>query len=543
MKIALAQINPTIGAFDQNQSKVLKMIDEAKNQTCDLIVFSEMVLTGYPPRDVLEKQEFIDGQPLMSLVQTVRGIGVVCGYVESSDDRLFNSAVLFEDGQVIHNTRKRLLPVYDVFDEQRYFQPGNSYDIISYKGHRLGLTICEDIWNDMDFFGKSTYPADPVKKMIQKGADCMINISASPFQLGKGSLKRNMLQALSQKYAVPFVYVNQVGGNDSIIFDGSSVVYDHTGNLVAQARDFEEDFITYDTKTNQGMFHPVSDCDEETILKALVLGTRDYVHKCGFQKAIIGLSGGIDSALTTAIAVIALGKENVRTVYMPSIYTSTDNDIDTKKLAENFGIDRDIVPIDTIFDQFLENLPNDFNRSNHGLAEQNLQARIRGTILMAFSNKYNALVLTTGNKSELAVGYCTLYGDMNGALAVISDLPKTMVYAVSRYINKDQERIPHRIIEKAPSAELKPDQKDQDDLPDYDSLDIILKAYVEDHKSIDQIVDMGFRKTLVIDIIQRIYRNEYKRQQAPPGLKVTSKAFGYGRRYPIAHQALTATDT
>ena len=538
MKIALAQINPTIGFFEQNQSKILKMINQAKKQACDLVIFSEMVLTGYPPRDVLEKQEFIDSQPLMSLIQNVHGIGVICGYVESSGDHLFNSAVLFENGQMIHKSRKQLLPVYDVFDEQRYFQPGDTNDIIAYKGHQLGLTICEDIWNDMDFFGKRIYQADPVKELIQKGADFMINISASPFHLGKGVLKMKMIQSLSQKYAVPFVYVNQVGGNDSLIFDGSSVVIDQAGNIVAQARDFEEDFITYDTKTNQGVCHPISDCDEETVLKALVLGTRDYVHKCGFQKAIIGLSGGIDSALTTAIAVKALGKRNVRTVYMPSLYTSSENDIDTKQLAENLGVDREIVPIDMMFDQFLQNLPNDFNRDNHGLAEQNLQARIRGTILMAFSNKYNALVLTTGNKSELAVGYCTLYGDMNGALAVISDLPKTMVYAISRYINKDQEIIPQSIIEKAPSAELKPDQKDQDDLPEYERLDIILKAYIEDHKSIDQIVEMGFNQSLVLDIIQRIYRNEYKRQQAPPGLKVTSKAFGYGRRYPIAHQLI-----
>jgi len=538
MKIALAQINPTIGAFDLNHSKILNMIDQAKKQACDLIVFSEMALTGYPPRDVLEKHDFVLRQDLTSLIQNVRGIGVICGYVEASNDRLFNAAVLFEDGVIIHQARKRLLPVYDVFDEQRYFQPGNTCDIFAYKGYQLGLTICEDIWNDAEFFGKSTYPYDPVKKMIQKGSNLLINISASPFHMGKGALKKRLLQSLSKKYGVPLIYVNQVGGNDSIIFDGSSLVFDSTGSLVAQAHDFKEDLIIYDTISNQGICHTVSTSDEEAVLKALILGTRDYVYKCGFQKAIIGLSGGIDSALTAAIAVKALGKENVKTVYMPSSYTSSDNEIDTRQLAENFGIDRKIVPIDTIFDQFLDNLPDDFNRSNHGLAEQNLQARIRGTVLMAFSNKYNSLVLTTGNKSELAVGYCTLYGDMNGALAVISDLPKTMVYAISRYINKDQELIPKRIIEKAPSAELKPDQTDQDDLPDYESLDIILKAYIEDHKSIDQIVDMGFDKSLVTDIIQRIYKNEYKRQQAPPGLKVTSKAFGYGRRYPIAHQAV-----
>ncbi|MBF0451802.1 MAG: NAD+ synthase [Candidatus Magnetomorum sp.] len=537
MKVALAQINPTIGAFDQNLLKILNNIDQAIQQKCDLIVFSEMVLTGYPPKDVLEKQEFIASQPISQLINTVHGIGVVCGWVEQSENHLYNTAALFKDGQILHKAYKRLLPVYDVFDEQRYFKAGDFCDIFEFNGHKIGLTICEDIWNDPDFFASTSYARDPVKEMIDKGADCMINISASPFHLGKRSLKKRMLQTLSQKYKLPFIYVNQVGGNDSIIFDGTSMVFDSTGTMVAQGRDFEEDFVVYDTVSNQGICHKISDSDEASVFKALVLGTRDYVHKCGFKKAVIGLSGGIDSAVTTAIAVEALGKENVQTIYMPSAYTSKDNDEDTQKLAENLGIPRKIIPIDTLFDPFLNALPDDFCRDSHGLAEQNLQARIRGTILMAFSNKYGALVLTTGNKSELAVGYCTLYGDMNGALALISDLPKTLVYALSRYINQDQERIPGRIIEKAPSAELKPDQKDQDDLPDYADLDIILKAYIEDHQPIDRIVDMGFSRSLVTDVIQRIYHNEYKRQQAPIGLKVTSKAFGYGRRYPIAHKA------
>jgi len=534
MKVALAQINPTIGAFDQNLNKIFKNIDQAIKQQCDLIVFSEMVLSGYPPKDVLEKQEFISRQPISQLVNHVGGIGVICGWVEKSGNDLYNTAALIKNGQILHKAYKRLLPVYDVFDEQRYFKAGTRCDVVDFCGHKIGLTICEDIWNDPEFFGCSTYELDPVKEMIQKGADCLINISASPFHLGKRSVKKRMLETLSKKYQVPFLYVNQVGGNDSIIFDGSSMVFDKKGMNVAQALDFEEDFIYYDTVANQGVCHEISDSDEACVLKALILGTKDYVHKCGFEKVVIGLSGGIDSALTTAIAVEALGKENVRTVYMPSVYTSKDNDEDTQQLAENFGIKRDIVPVDPIFDQFLSVLPDDFDRNNHELAEQNLQARIRGTILMAFSNKYGALVLTTGNKSELAVGYCTLYGDMNGALAVIADLPKTMVYDVARYMNQYQERIPVRIIQKAPSAELKPNQKDQDDLPDYENLDIILKAYIEDHKSIDHIVDMGFNRSLVTDIIQRIYRNEYKRQQAPIGLKVTSKAFGYGRRYPVA---------
>jgi len=538
MKVALAQINPIIGAFDYNLSKILKKIDQAIEKNCDLIVFSEMALTGYPPKDVLEKKEFVTNLPVSKLIKKANGIGVICGWVEYKDDCLYNTAALFENGQIIHKAYKRLLPVYDVFDERRFFTPGKECDIFNYKNHMIGLTICEDIWNDSDFFGGSAYDLDPVKKMVQKGANCIINISASPFYLGKGLLKKRMLKSMSQKYKVPFIYVNQVGGNDSIIFDGHSMVYDHEGSIKARAKDFEEDIIFYDTKSNKGEINQVSDSDEDTLLKALVLGTRDYVHKCGFKKVIIGLSGGIDSALTTAIAVEALGKENVQTIYMPSIYTSQDNDVDTKKLAENFGIKRDVIPIDSIFDQFLHTLPDDFDKNSHGLAEQNLQARIRGTTLMAFSNKYNALVLTTGNKSELAVGYCTLYGDMNGALAVISDLPKAIVYKLSMYINRDKERIPLRIIEKAPSAELKPDQKDQDDLPEYTDLDIILKAYIEDNRSVDYIVNMGFSRKLVTDIIQRIYNNEYKRQQAPIGLKVTSKAFGDGRRYPIAHKAV-----
>ncbi|KPA15277.1 NH(3)-dependent NAD(+) synthetase [Candidatus Magnetomorum sp. HK-1] len=538
MKIALAQINPTIGAFDQNVLKIRHFADRAIKDNCDLIVFSEMALTGYPPKDLLEKKDFILKQPISQLINEIKDIGVICGWVEYSGDHLYNTAVLFENAQILHKSYKRLLPVYDVFDERRYFTPGNECDIIHYKGHNIGLTICEDIWNDSDFFGYSIYELDPVREMIQKGADCIINISASPFHLGKCHLKKRMLETLSQKYNVPFIYVNQVGGNDSIIFDGHSMVYDRTGQIVARAKDFEEDLIFYDTNSQKGLLQKISNSDEETLFKALALGTRDYLHKCGFQKVIIGLSGGIDSALTTAIAVEALGHENVRTVYMPSAYTSKDNGEDTEKLAENYGIKRDVIPIDSIFDNFLTILPQDFDRNSHDLAEQNLQARIRGTILMAFSNKYNSLVLTTGNKSEIAVGYCTLYGDMNGALSVISDLPKAMVYTLSKYINRNKELIPNRIINKAPSAELKPDQKDQDDLPEYSDLDKILKAYIEDNQSVDSIVNMGFNRKLVLDIIRRIYQNEYKRQQAPTGLKVTSKAFGEGRRYPIAHEAV-----
>ncbi|MBW2596990.1 MAG: NAD+ synthase, partial [Deltaproteobacteria bacterium] len=428
------------------------------------------------------------------------------------------------------------LPTYDVFDERRYFEPGRSCISFPYKGHRIGITICEDIWNDKDIFIKRMYHIDPVSLMIQDGADLIINISASVFHAGKREFRWDMLSAVARKYRVPFIYANQVGGNDSFLFDGISTIYDRNGKLIARGRDFEEDLVVCDLKITEesGDIHPVSDSDAESILKALIMGTRDYVKKCGFSKVVVGLSGGIDSALTAYIAVMALGSENVMAAFMPSQYTSKDNFKDTKELAKKLGIELVQIPIDNIFKEFLKFLSPSFNESDLGITEQNIQARIRGTLLMALSNRHGSLLLSTGNKSEMAVGYCTLYGDMSGGLAVISDVPKTLVYELARYINTDKEYIPKRIIEKAPSAELKPGQLDQDDLPPYELLDSILKGYIEDFKSLEELVDMGFDRKLVKDVISRIDRNEYKRHQAAPGLKVTSKAFGYGRRYPIA---------
>ncbi|MDL1982293.1 MAG: NAD+ synthase [Deltaproteobacteria bacterium] len=542
MKVAIAQVNTVIGDFKYNFDKIIYFADKAKDLLCDLVVFQELVITGYPPRDLLEKKDFVDANLawLDKLVGSIDGIGVVCGFVDKNPNDegkpLYNAAILFEDGKILHKAYKRLLPTYDIFDERRYFEPGRSFEAFSYKGRRIGLTICEDLWNDKDFFRKRIYHIDPLSLMIEDGADLIINISSSIFHAGKRELRQKMLGAVSKKYSVPIIYANQVGGNDSFIFDGISTVFDRNGKVIARARDFKEDLVVCDLKDSEpsGDMHPVSDSETESLLKALIMGTRDYVKKCGFSKVVVGLSGGIDSALTAYIAVMALGPENVMAAFMPSQYTSPENFEDAKELAENIGIELVQIPIDNIFKEFLNLLSPSFNESDPGITEQNIQARIRGTILMALSNRHGSLLLSTGNKSEVAVGYCTLYGDMSGGLAVISDVPKTLVYGLARYINTDKEYIPKRIIEKAPSAELKPGQLDQDDLPPYEILDSILKGYIEDFKSVEELVDMGFDRKLVKDVISRVDRNEYKRHQAAPGLKVTSKAFGYGRRYPIA---------
>jgi len=542
MKIALAQINPIIGDFTHNTEKIIAAAEMAINLSCDLIVFSELIISGYPPRDLLEKKDFVDANlmHLQKLITSIRGIGVICGFVDKNPNEkgnpLYNSAVLFDNGKILHRAHKRLLPTYDVFDERRYFEPGKECLPFSYKDCQIGLTICEDIWNDKDFFSRRLYPADPVEKMVKEGANLLINISASPFHVGKRKFKWDMFGSMANKYNVPLLNVNQVGGNDSVLFDGISIAFDAQGRLAARARDFEEDMVVFDTQTQKGNLHPVSETEPESILNGLIMGTRDYVRKCGFSKAVVGLSGGIDSALTVYIAVQALGKENVILIFMPSQYTLKENTEDTKNLATNLGIKLFTMPIEEVFETFLQELSPLFKNVATEVTGQNIQARIRGTILMAISNKLGYLLLSTGNKSELAVGYCTLYGDMNGGLAVISDVPKTMVYQIARFINKDKEVIPDRIIQKPPSAELKPDQFDQDDLPPYEILDDILRAYIEDNKAPEEIIKMGFEPSIVMDIIKRVDLNEYKRYQSPPGLKVTTKSFGYGRRYPIAQR-------
>ena len=542
MKIAIAQINPIIGDFNYNFGKIKCFADKAIELKCDMVVFSELVISGYPPRDLLEKNDFVDANLacLNRLLSSIRGISVICGFVDkNSADKgkpLFNSAVHFEDGKILHKVHKRLLPTYDIFDESRYFEPGRESSPYPYKGHRIGLTVCEDAWNDENIFKRRLYSTDPVALVVKAGADLVINISASPFYVGTKEFRWNMFGSMARKYGVPLIFANQVGGNDSVIFDGISTVFDKNGNVVARACDFDEDLIVFDSEapdSSKNDLHLISNSDTESILKALVVGTRDYVTKCGFSKVVVGLSGGIDSALTACIAVKALGRENVSAVFMPSQYTSKENFEDTEKLAENLGIVLTRIPIDGIFKEFLRFLSPSFKKSEPGIMEQNIQARIRGTILMGLSNKHGSLVLSTGNKSELAVGYCTLYGDMTGGLAVISDVPKTTVYDLVRFINREKEYIPPRIITKAPSAELKPDQADQDDLPPYEILDSILKGYIEDFKGAHELVQMGFDKDIVEEIIFKVDRNEYKRYQAAPGLKVTSKAFGYGRNYPL----------
>ncbi|NVL92322.1 MAG: NAD+ synthase [Desulfobacterales bacterium] len=544
MKIALAQINPTIGDFSLNTEKILAAADKARGQACDLVVFSELAISGYPPRDLLEKKGFVEDNLmyLHKLVQSIQGIGVICGFVDKNPSRagnpLYNSAALFDNGKILHQVHKRLLPTYDVFDERRYFEPGREYSSFPYKDCRIGLTICEDIWNDKDFFARRLYPVDPPEMVIKEGANLLVNISASPYHVGKREFKWDMFSDMAKKYGVPLLYINQVGGNDSVLFDGISLAFDSKGKIVARARDFKEDMVIFDTNTQEGEIHPISQSDTESILTALIMGTRDYVWKCGFSRAIVGLSGGIDSALTAYIAVRALGKENVTAIFMPSQYTHKENFKDTKQLAANLEIKFLQVPIEGIFEHFLEELSPLFKDVATEVTGQNIQARIRQIILMALSNKLGYLLLSTGNKSEVAVGYCTLYGDMSGGLAVISDVPKTMVYKIAHLINKERELIPKRILQKAPSAELKPDQLDKDDLPSYEVLDSILKAYIEDNKAAEEIIEMGFESSIVKDIVGRVDRNEYKRHQAPPGLKVTTKSFGYGRRYPIAQRYL-----
>lgn len=547
MKIALAQINPTIGAFKENADRIRSMVDRAKDQACDLIVFSEMVLSGYPPLDLLERPDFVKEnlRCLRELMDNLEGIAVICGIVDRDGNQasppLHNSAVLFENGRILHQAHKRLLPNYDVFDENRYFKPGLASSAFSFRGYRLGLTVCEDIWNDeelypKDLFSQRPYPVDPVADLIQDGADLIINISASPYSIGKPATKAEMLGKLARKHGVPVLYVNQVGGNDSLLFDGGSLAFNEAGHLVARAEVFEEDLVFFHTERRDDIVAEITGSQTDSVLKALAMGTRDYVHKCGFSHVLVGLSGGIDSALTAAIAVKALGKAHVTGVFMPSPVTSVQTGKDTKALAENLGIQLLHIPINALFDVFLETLSPLLGDIATEITGQNIQARLRGTILMALSNQRGALVLATGNKSELAVGYCTLYGDMVGSLAVIADVPKTLVYELARAINVGTEVIPASILNKAPSAELIPDQADEDDLPPYPLLDRVSKAYIEERAAPETIITMGVDPDIVWDTVARVDRNEYKRHQAPPALKVTTKSFGYGRRYPIARK-------
>ncbi len=545
MKIALAQINPTVGDFAGNVSRILRSCRQAAERGADLIVFSELCLCGYLPHVLIERPDFLD-RNRVELERLAKQIPLpaVVGYVgrarNPTGKRAANCAAFLSGGHVLFEQQKMLLPTYDVFDESRYFQPARQQSVFPFRGSRIGLTICEDIWNDKDFWGNPLYERDPVAELVAGGADLLLNISSSPFTIDKRALRYDMLRAIASRHRVPVVYVNQVGGNDSLVFDGTSVALLPDGRIAAQAAAFDEDLVLFDTGTATGDIHPQPESELDAAYRALVCGTRDYVRKCGFSQVVVGLSGGIDSSLVAAIAVEALGQGNVLAVAMPGPYSSEGSLRDARALVQNLGIRLEELPIGDIFRSYRAALAPVFTGRAEDVAEENIQARIRGNLLMAISNKFGSLVLSTGNKSELAVGYCTLYGDMAGGLAMISDIPKVMVYELARLVNSRRLVIPEAVLTKVPSAELRPNQADTDSLPPYDVLDRILKAYVEDMKSVEEIAaHFEFPIEMVRDIAGRVDRNEYKRQQAAPGLKVTSKAFSVGRRFPIAQRYVT----
>ncbi len=544
MKIALAQTNPIIADVAGNRDKIISYIERAREAGVDLVVFPEMSTIGYPPMDLVNNRKLIDDnlESLEKIAAVTSGIGVICGFVDydrKNPPMLFNSAAFINDGKIISKHHKTLLPQYDVFDELRYFTPAREHKVISFQDVNIGITICEDIWNALDssegkLMENVSYPIDPVEVLVGKSVELVVNLSASPFVKGKNKTRTEMLQRTARHHGVGIVYVNQVGGNDSLIFDGNSLVIDKEGSLLCHGDGFTEGLTLVDMK-QKNHFRPEYD-ELEEIRRALVLGIKDYVQKCGFKEVLLGLSGGIDSALTCALAVEALGPEQVIGITMPSMYSSQGSVDDSYELAKNLGIGISTIPIKGLFDEFDSSLEPLLEGPLEGVTEENIQARIRGTLLMALSNKTGRLLLTTGNKSEFAMGYCTLYGDMNGGLAVISDLPKTLVYDLSRHMNKERIIIPVNTIDKPPSAELREDQKDSDSLPPYDILDGILQLYIEEQKSVDEIVTAGYNRELTKSILRTVNLNEYKRRQAAPGLKVTSKAFGTGRRIPIAQR-------
>jgi NAD+ synthase/NAD+ synthase (glutamine-hydrolysing) len=544
MKLALAQFNPTVGDFDGNSARILEMASEAKSRGADLAIFTELCLCGYPPQDLVERPAFLqrNRKEILKLAKKI-SLPSVVGYVGKAQDDTgkpgANSAALIANGKLLFEQRKMLLPTYDVFDESRYFQPAHSQFVFPFSGQQLGVTICEDCWNDKHFWPQRLYDRDPIAELVGQGSTILLNVSASPYTIDKRYLRIDMLRALAKEHNVPVVYVNQVGGNDSLIFDGASVAITPDGRIAAQAHSFAEDMVYFDTVTGEGDLRPQPDDELDAAFQALVLGTRDYVRKCGFSKVVVGLSGGVDSALVAVIAVAAVGSANVLGVAMPGPYSSEGSLRDARALAQNLEIQFDILPISAVWNNYREVLSHEFKGLPEDVAEENLQARIRGNLLMALSNKFGSLVLSTGNKSELAVGYCTLYGDMAGGLAVISDVPKTMVYELSKFVNRSREVIPIATLTKPPSAELRPNQTDQDSLPPYDLLDRILKAYVEELRSPTQIAaQYKIPVETVRAIARRVDQNEYKRKQAAPGLKISSKAFSVGRRFPLAYKSI-----
>ena len=541
MKIALAQINPTVGDFTGNGEKLRQYTFCARSRGAELVVFPELSVCGYPPRDLVEVPAFVarSRQVLEQLAAEFSDIAIIVGFPSPAASKtgktVMNSAALLRHGRIDFVQSKRLLPTYDVFDEMRTFAPAPVQRLFCVGDQSIALTICEDAWNDKAFWSRRLYDADPVEDLVRAGGRLVLNISASPFHVGKPELRQAMLASIAQHHNVPVLFVNQVGGNDSLVFDGSSLALSPSGEIIAQAKSFEEDLILVDTEAMTGDMHEAVSGMEESAYEALVLGTRDYVRKCGFKKVVVGLSGGIDSALTAVIAVDALGAENVIGISMPSQYSSEGSITDARALASNLDICFDVVPIREIFESYRTALSGVFRGLAEDVTEENLQARARGGLLMAVANKFSALVLTTGNKSELGVGYCTLYGDMVGGLAVISDVPKTLVYRLARYVNSRRAFIPEASITKPPSAELRPEQKDSDSLPPYDVLDRILEEYVGNLKSAPEIAALtGFDDEVVRFVIGLIDGSEYKRQQAAPGIRISTKAFGLGRRFPIA---------
>jgi NAD+ synthase (glutamine-hydrolysing) len=541
VRIALGQINPTVGDFSGNSAKIIDFARRAEAAGAGLIMFPELSVCGYPPRDLVERPSFVarNRETVERIATEVPGIAIICGVVTPAHSQtgksVMNSAALLREGKIAFLQSKMLLPTYDVFDEMRNFAPARSQELFSMCGNSMALTICEDAWNDKLFWPKRLYTVDPVEALIQAGGNFVLNISASPFWIGKREFRRDMLASIARHHKVPVVMVNQVGGNDSLVFDGSSLVLNREGQVIAQGRSFEEDLIYFDSATLSGEMHEQMPGEEASVYSALVLGTRDYMHKCGFHKAIVGLSGGIDSALTAVIAADAVGPENVIGVGMPGPYSSRGSIDDARSLAANLKIRFELLSINPAYEAYREVLQPVFVGKKEDVTEENIQSRARGTLLMALSNKFGAIVLSTGNKSELGVGYCTLYGDMVGGLAVISDVPKTLVYRLAHYVNSRHAVIPQASLEKPPSAELRPNQRDSDSLPPYEILDAILEDYVEDSHSAEQIAaGHGFDIETVRRVLRMVDRAEYKRQQAAPGIKISPKAFGYGRRFPIA---------
>ncbi|MEA5624607.1 NAD+ synthase [Nostoc sp. UHCC 0251] len=549
MKIAIAQINPTIGDLLLNAQKILEAAQRAASSGVRLLLTPELSLCGYPPRDLLLNPSFVEamGITLQNLAQDLpTNLAVLVGTVEqnlnahiSGGKTLFNSMALLEDGKVKQIFHKRLLPTYDVFDERRYFEPGLQANYFTLDNIHIGVTICEDLWNDEEFWGKRSYTVNPIADLAILGVDLIVNLSASPYTVGKQQFREIMLRHSAVRFQQPIIYANQVGGNDDLIFDGRSFALNRQGEMMCRARGFDTDLVVVEFDETQrdlqlGSVAPIYESEDEEIWQALVLGVRDYARKCRFSKVVLGLSGGIDSAIVAAIATAALGKENVFGVLMPSPYSSEHSISDALALAENLGIKTNLLPIGELMQGFDQTLSDLFAGTEFGLAEENIQSRIRGNLLMAIANKFGYLLLSTGNKSEMAVGYCTLYGDMNGGLAVIADVPKTRVYSLCHWLNRNNEIIPENVLTKAPSAELKPGQVDQDSLPPYEILDDILQRLVHNHQSAVQIVAAGHDPVIVDRVIQMVARAEFKRRQAPPGLKITDRAFGTGWRMPIA---------